>query len=90
MAGNSRIVATVKAITTYTGIPDTNAQFLVQYHCTGPVNGQVDGEALLEVDVTQTDAQIQLDLRAALAAHVDPLVDPPQSYSGTDVRGLSI
>lgn len=90
MAGSSRIVGMVKTITGYTGMPNTNAQFIVQYKCTGDVSGQIEGEAVLEVDVTQNDTQITTDLRTALAAYVNPLVTPPQAYAANDVRGLNV
>lgn len=89
MSGTSKILASVIAITRSSGTADTNSEFIVRYHCTGPVTFG-DGETVLEVDVTQSEAQITGDLSSALAAHLNPIVQPPQSYVSSDVRGLNI
>lgn len=90
MAGNSRVIGRVKLITSSSSLLDTQAEFLVQYRCSGPVTGQIEGEAILVIDITQNDTQITSDLRTALAAYVNPIVFPAQAYAASDVRGLNL
>lgn len=90
MAGQSRIVGRISTIAYSSSNADSEAEFIIQYHCTGPVTGQTNGEAVFVVDVTQAEAQINAALRAALAAYVTPLVYPPQGYAANDVRGCNL
>jgi hypothetical protein len=90
MAGQSRIIARITALTGSTGLPDTHAEFLVTYRCTGPVAGLVAGELTLQVDVTQNQSQIEGDLQTQLAAYVNNVVTPAQGYQANDVRGLGL
>jgi hypothetical protein len=90
MAGNSRIVATIWSLGGSGNMPDTNAEFIIQYRCTGPVTGQINGEVVLQANATQNETQIKNDLSAALAAYLNPIVFPAQGYSASDVRGLNI
>ena len=90
MAGNSRIVAMAVSLGGSSGMPDTNAEFIIQYRCTGPVTGQTSGEVVLQANVTQNETQIKSDLSSALAAYLNPIVFPPQTYASADVRGLNI
>jgi hypothetical protein len=90
MAGDSRIVATIWSLGGSTGMPDTNAEFIIQYRCTGPVTGQTNGEVVLQANVTQNETQIKSDLSTALAAYLNTVIFPSQSYAANDVRGLNI
>jgi len=90
MAGQSRIIGRIASITYSTSLTEDEAEFLVQYRCSGLVSGQFFGEVVLVCDITQAESQINADLRAALAAQVDPLVEPPQAYTASDVRGLNL
>jgi hypothetical protein len=90
MAGQSRIVARILSLSGSTGIPDTHAEFLVTYRCTGPVSGQVAGDLIFQVDVTQNESQIEASLQTQLAAAVSLVVTPPQNYTQADVRGLNL
>jgi hypothetical protein len=91
--GQSRIIGRVVGIGGGTPeMTDNEAQFFVQYRVSGAMTltGQTSGEVLLVADITQAENQINNQLRAALAAHVDPLVIPPQGYVQGDVRGINI
>lgn len=90
MAGQSRIVARIQSISSSSSNLDSQAEFIVYYRCTGPVTGQITGEMVLLVDITQSQGAISNDLQSALAAAVTPLVIPPQGYTQSDVRGLNI
>lgn len=90
MAGQSRIIGRIMQITFSTSLTEDQAEFLVQYRCSGFVTGQYYGETVLMCDITQAESQINADLRASLAAYVDPLVKPPQAYTAADVRGLNL
>lgn len=90
MAGQSRIIARIANVTRSSGTPDSNAEFIVEYRCTGPVLGLPVGEVVIQADITQSESALKGDLSAALAAAVNPLVTPPQAYTQADVRGLNL
>lgn len=71
-------------------MPDTNGEFIIQYRCTGLVGGPINGEIVLQTDVTVNEAQIKTNLSNALANYLNPLISPPQAYAANDVRGLNI
>jgi hypothetical protein len=71
-------------------LPDTDAEFIVNYRCTGPVTGATMGEVVLTVDITTSEAVIKNTLSASLAAYLNPLVFPAQSYTASDVRGFNL
>ncbi len=89
MARQSRIIGHIITITSSSNLTENQAEFLVQYRCSGLVTGQTAGETVLVCDITQAENAINNQLRAALAAYVDPLVFPPQSYVQGEVRGLN-
>ncbi len=90
MAGQSRVIGRIVTITSSSNLTEDQAEFLVQYRCSGLVTGLVTGEVVLVCDITQNATQIANDLQTALAAAVNPLIQPPQAYTQADVRGCSL
>lgn len=90
MTTPSKIIARVSGITSGDGMAEGEAQYIIEYFCTGLNGSGFVGSALLISDATQNDTQITLDLRGKLAAIVDQLVTPTQGYAANDVRGLNV
>src|SRR3989304_6290473 len=59
MAGQSRIIGRIASITYSTSLTEDEAEFLVQYRCSGLVSGQFFGEVVLVCDITQADAPLR-------------------------------
>lgn len=87
---SQKIVGRVLDITRSDNTPDDEAEVIVSYMVTGQGIGQRRGTALIQVNIAQNETQINSDLRALLAAYIDPLVLPQQNFAANDVRGLNM
>ncbi len=67
--------------------PNPNDMVILMYfQVVSDIPGIQSGEAVVTVDGSQTEGQIQNDLRTSIAAQVDAGLTPPQGLSSNDVR----
>jgi len=94
MAGNVRILGHITNVSQSSGEADIMAEFIINYFVTGVndngITGQTHGELVVLADVTTSEALLTKAIKTGLAALVDPLVLPPQSFTFADVQGCNI
>lgn len=85
MAGNNRILAKINNFGISSGQPDNVVDFVLFYYCSGGLTGSISGETTVQADATQAESLLNIALKTALAAYVDPIVFPTQGYTVSDV-----
>lgn len=95
MAGNVWIVANIIGFQ-QSSVPvvaegPTILEFIINYYVTSvDVTGKIQGQVIVTADMSLPEAQILKALKTAVAAAVDPLIVPEQSFTFNDVLGCNI
>lgn len=85
MAGNNKILAKITNFGTSTGQPDNIGDFVIFYYCSGNLTGPISGEVTLQADFTLSESNLNVALKIALVAYLNPLIFPSQDYASVDV-----
>jgi hypothetical protein len=86
----AKIIGRATSLGVSTGNPPNVMDVVLSYMASEFFGGPQQGDIVVRVDMSQTDAQILNDLRTGLAAGINASTDPDPGFIADDIRGCNL